>query len=220
MVLVVALLNFLGEMGEEVVDKFSEDIIENENIFGPVDGLDDFVVDIGGLLAEVPSDLEEGLEEVSDDGVADKVQLCEDIEERSYNGLLVVWFFAVLGQLQVLEDELYDSGGGGGSINKLYVIFLGDTYLEEFYLLQHIVLYCFFPVLSALKGLQDQYIQVGSKVLKQFLPLGGQMPLDRYLLIVDCFFLVGQDKFMVAGHYPFLQGYVLTLVDGQILAFI
>ena len=73
MLLVVALLNFLGEMGEEVVDKFSEDIIENENIFGPVDGLDDFVVDIGGLLAEVPSDLEEGLEEVSDDGVADKV---------------------------------------------------------------------------------------------------------------------------------------------------
>ena len=61
---------------------------------------------------------------------------------------------------------------------------------------------------------------MGSKVLKQFLPLGGQMPLDRYLLIVDCFFLVGQDKFMVAGHYPFLQGYVLTLVDGQILAFI
>ena len=46
------------------------------------------------------------------------------------------------------------------------------------------------------------------------------MPLNCYLYVIDGFFLTIQDKFMVAGHYSFLQGYFLTLVDGQILAFI
>ena len=97
MVLAVALLYLFGEVSEEVVDKFSKGIVENEDIFGPIDGLKNFIVDIGGLFAEVSSYLEEGLEEVSDDGVADKIELCEDIEERGDNGLLVLWFFAFLG---------------------------------------------------------------------------------------------------------------------------
>lgn len=97
MMLAVCVLNLFGEMGKEVVDKFSEGIVEDEDIFGPVDGLEDVVVDLGSLFAEVPPYLEEGLEEVSDDGVADEVELCEDIEERIDNGLFVVGFLAVLG---------------------------------------------------------------------------------------------------------------------------
>lgn len=113
---------------------------------------------------------------------------------------------------------MYYSGGGGGSVDSLYAVILEVSYLKELYLVLKLDLHSFVPVLSALQGLQDQHIQVGGEVLQHLFPPGGQMPLDRYLYVIDCFFLIFQDKFMVASHNSFLQGYILTLVNWQILA--